>query len=440
MTPGLCRDCLVWLDDATTVDRCPACRSRRIVAHPELGSLTLAHIDCDAFYATVEKRDDPTIRDRPVIVGGGRRGVVSAACYIARRYGVHSAMPMFKALQLCPDAVVIPPDMAKYAAVSRQVRAIFLAATPLVEPIALDEAFLDLTGTEQVHRRPAAATLADIARRVEHEIGITVSIGLSHTKFLAKLASEIDKPRGFGVIGRAEARGFLASRSVRVIPGVGPKTAARLSADGIERIADLQALGAIELERRYGEIGRRLAELSEGRDAREVVPDRDAKGISAETTFEMDLAGAAALKKELWPLCERVADRLKAAGLSGPTVVLKLKTADFRLITRRTTLSSPTQLAETIWRAAVPMLEATIGNRRFRLLGVGVTGLVAAGPSTLELFGDDTARIERVERTIDRIRAKFGREAIGKGRGLTREVSRRPATTGGPPPRGRDRT
>ncbi|MBI3452716.1 MAG: DNA polymerase IV [Rhodospirillales bacterium] len=420
MAPGLCRDCLSPLDRAGEAERCPRCGSTRLLFHPELFALAFAHVDCDAFYASVEKRDDPTLADRPLIVGGGRRGVATTACYIARRYGVRSAMPMFKALKLCPQAVVIRPDIAKYARVSRDVRALFDEATPLVEPVSLDEAYLDLAGTEAVHRRPPALTLAGLARRIETEIGITVSIGLSFNKFLAKLASEIDKPRGFGVIGRQEARGFLAGRPVRVIPGVGAKQEARLTADGIAMIGDLQRVGADELGRRYGAFGRRLAHLAEGEDSREVERDHEAKILSAETTFETDLAALPALEEELWPLCEKLAGRLKQAGLVGRTAVLKLKTADFRLLTRRHQLDRPTQLAEAMFRAARPLLAREAGRRRFRLIGIGLDDLmpaVEAGPPA-DLFGGPDDRLEAVERAIDRVREKFGPASIGKGRGL----------------------
>jgi DNA polymerase-4 len=341
------------------------------------------------------------------------------ACYVARKYGVRSAMPMFKALRLCPHAVVIRPDMEKYAAVSREVRAIFRDATPLVEPVSLDEAYLDLAGTEAIHHRGAAATLADIARRIEHEIGITVSIGLSDNKFLAKLASEIDKPRGFGVIGRAEARGFLASRPVRVILGVGEKMAARLAADGIATIGDLQRLGGDQLALRYGAMGRRLAQLAIGEDDRDVVPDRPAKSISAETTFERDLAGLAQLDAELWPLCERVSERLKESELAGRTVVLKLKTAGFRILTRRHALNQPTQLADAIYQMARPLLQHETTGARYRLIGVGVSDLSdARAADQPDLFDQASARQAAVERALDSVRKRFGKRSIGKGRGL----------------------
>jgi DNA polymerase-4 len=418
LAAGLCRDCLFWLADADPLARCPACGGARLIAHPELGELTLAHIDCDAFYASVEKRDNPELTDLPVIVGGRKRGVALTACYVARRYGVHSAMPMFKALALCPQAVVIRPDMEKYARVSHHVRAIFHAATPQVEPVSLDEAYLDLSGTAEFHARPPAATLADVARRVEHEIGITVSIGLSCNKFLAKLASEMDKPRGFGVIGAAEARGYLSGRPVRIIPGVGAKMSARLAADGISRIADLQALGSDQLGQRYGAFGRHLAAVAMGIDDRKVEPDRDTKGISAETTFERDLSTAVELQPELWRLCERVSERLKKAGLAGATAVLKLKTDEFRILTRRKGLGRPTQLADVLYRAAAELLAPEIGRRRYRLIGVGAVDLIEVESIEPELFDAAAESEDRVERVLDEVRARFGRDVIGKGRGL----------------------
>ncbi len=426
--PGVCRDCLAPIEAGAEIDRCPRCGAARLLRHPEIGELALAHIDCDAFYASIEKRDDPSLADKPVIVGGGTRGVVSTACYIARRFGVHSAMPMFKALKACPQAVVIRPDMAKYAAASRQVRTIFAAATPLVEPVSLDEAYLDLSGTQAVHGRSAAAVLAGVARDVERQVGITVSIGLSWSKFLAKLASEMDKPRGFGVIGRAEATALLGPRPVRAIPGVGPKLDMRLAADGIRRIGDLQALGAETLRARYGTMGAWLAERAFGRDGRMVEPDHDARGISAETTFARDLEGVEPIAAELWPLCETVSRRLKKAGLAGRSVVLKLRRADFRLLTRRRTLAEPTQLAERIWETAHALLADAVGNGRFRLVGVGLADLAdASAADTPDLFAA-TTESRAIEQAIDAVRAKFGDAAITRGRGFRLGTNRRPKT------------
>jgi DNA polymerase-4 len=430
MSSGLCRDCFARIEDSE-VGRCPACGSTRLARHPELDRLSLAHIDCDAFYASVEKRDDPGLRDKPLIVGGGTRGVVSTCCYIARKFGVRSAMPMFKARELCPQAVVIRPDMAKYAGVSRQVKAVFEETTPLVESLSLDEAFLDLAGTEKLHHAPPSVTLARIAKRIEDEIGITVSIGLAPNKLLAKLASELDKPRGFGVIGHAEARAFLATRPVRVLPGVGPRLGERLAEDGFARVADLQREGETKLAARYGDTGRWLWRMAEGRDERVVEPEREAKSISAETTFARDLGDAETLSAELWPLAEEVAHRLKKNHLAGRTVQLKLKTSSFKILTRRTTLPAGTQLADTLFRAADGMLRAEVARDRrlrYRLIGVGASELAEPGteaPGQVDLFGQapkspDDPRSAKVEMAIDAVREKFGTTAIGKGRGLGR--------------------
>ena len=414
----LCRDCL-RLGPAEAGERCAACGSPRLVRHGELATLTIAHLDSDAFYASVEKRDRPELRDRPVIVGGGRRGVVSAACYLARTYGVRSAMPMFKALQACPRATVIRPDMKKYAAVSRQVQAVLLATTPLVEPLSLDEAFLDFTGTEALHRRAAAQTLAAIAQRIEAEIGITVSVGLSYNKFLAKIASELDKPRGFALIGRAEAPEFLAGRPVGLIFGVGKAMQQRLAADGITRIGDVQRRDRGELTARHGAMGERLWSFARGQDARPVDPAGQRRSISAETTFETDLVDLASLEGVLWRLSEKVSLRLKRAGLASEAVALKLKTADFRLRTRHARLAGASQLAERLYATAAVLLAREVDGSRFRLLGLGCDRLCPppAGDA-FDLADPDAGKRAVVERAVDRLRERFGQGAIGKGRGV----------------------
>jgi DNA polymerase-4 len=414
---GLCRDCFATVPEGA--ERCPACKRPRLVFHPELHNLTIAHLDCDAFYAAVEKRDNPELRDKPLIIGGGQRGVVSTCCYIARIRGVRSAMPMFKALAACPEAVVLKPDMAKYSRVGREVRALMRDMTPLVEPVSIDEAFLDLTGTERLHHASAATSMARLAKRIEDEIGITVSVGLSHNKFLAKIASDLDKPRGFAVIGRAETLSFLAAKPVSLIWGVGKALEAKLARDGITRIAQLQKMEENDLMARYGSMGRRLWRLARGEDFRHVEPSHEAKSISAETTFMRDISSAAELDRILWPLCEKVSRRAKVANVSGSTVVLKLKTADFKTRTRNQTLPDPTQLAEVIYRIASPMLAREAKGTSFRLLGVGISGLsdgdIADPP---DLLDPDASRRAAAERAMDRLREKFGEQSIGKGRGL----------------------
>jgi DNA polymerase-4 len=415
--PALCRDCLAW-HDPPRGPRCPACRSPRLVAHSELASLAIAHVDADAFYASVEKRDDPSLADRPLIVGGGRRGVVTTCCYIARIAGVRSAMPMFKALRLCPDAAVVRPRMEVYAAVSRAIRAEMEALTPLVEPLSLDEAFLDLTGTERLLGAPPAVSLAGLARRIEREIGVTVSIGLSHAKFLAKTASDLDKPRGFSAIGRAETLDFLGPRPVRSLWGVGATLAARLEADGLARIADLRARSEAELVARHGSVGRRLHALAHGRDDRAVTPDRPVKSVSAETTFEADIAEADPLLGHLWRLAVRVSDRAKAKGVAGRTATLKLKTARFRTLTRQAPLGEATNLADDLYRAGESLLAQALGEGPFRLLGIGLGGLEPAREAEAALFDDARAARIRAERVSDQIRARFGPQTIFRGRAL----------------------
>ncbi|WP_170937068.1 MULTISPECIES: DNA polymerase IV [Rhodomicrobium] len=374
MLTQLCRDCCQLV--APRAGSCPDCGGERRIAHAELAALTIAHIDCDAFYASVEKRDRPDLREKPLIVGhDGGRGVVTTACYIARRYGVRSAMPMFKALDLCPDAVVLPPDMGKYKAVSDDIRAIFRAATEVIEPVSLDEAYLDLTEAHESGERAAAEALAVIALRVEREVGITVSIGLSCNKFLAKLASEMDKPRGFSVIGAAEAKAVLAPMSIRKINGVGQATAQRLEASGIASIGQLQALSEMQLVTQYGKFGRRLARYAQGEDERAVTPDRPTKSISAETTFSRDTGSADELIAVARRLGERVATQLQRKGLAGGAVVLKLKTSDFRLLTRSKRLPNATQRASVLAEAAEFLIRRDADGRRFRLIGVGVDDL-----------------------------------------------------------------
>ncbi len=414
MTSAFCRDCLI--DVPRKAGRCPECGSPRLLRHPELGDLALAHIDCDAFYATIEKRDDPSLADKPLIVGGGKRGVVTTACYIARTFGVRSAMPMFEARRLCPHATIIPPNMSKYAAVSRQVRALMLDLTPMVEPVSIDEAFLDLAGTERLHGMSPAKCLARLAFAVERDIGITISIGLSVNKFLAKIASDLDKPRGFAVLGEADAKGFLAPKPVSVIFGVGRVTAQRLAADGFKIIADLQQADETDLMRRYGAEGRRLWRLARGLDERDVSPDREAKSISAETTFERDVASTAALEKILWHLSEKVSSRLKKGDLAGSTVTLKLKTADFRIRTRAHSLDDPTQLAATIFAAGRELLAAEIDGTRYRLIGIGVSTLTSADRADPgNLLDPQSMRSAAAERALDHVRARFGNEAAMRG-------------------------
>lgn len=417
---ALCRDCLEDLSSLEeTPSRCPACGGRRIIAHPELHHLTIAHIDCDAFYATVEKRDDPSIRDKPVIVGGGQRGVVSAACYTARIYGVRSAMPMFKALAACPDAVVIRPNMKKYSEEGQRIRERMLSLTPLVEPLSIDEAFLDLTGTQRLHRASPATKLAGLVLEIEKEMKLSASIGLSYNKFLAKVASDLDKPRGFAVIGQAEALDFLTDKPVSMLWGVGKALQGSLLRDGIRTIGDLRPYEEEELMRRYGTIGRRLYRFSRGEDHRSVDPRSPAKSISSETTFDQDVADLRTLEKTLWRLCEKVSLRLKKAELAAGGITLKLKSKDFRTLTRSRKIQTPTQLADRLFREAQPLLAAQADGTSYRLIGIGGADLTKPqGADAPDLLEPDRQKRAQVERAIDKVRAKLGEGAILKGRGL----------------------
>ena len=413
---SFCRDCLA--DGPPDGAACGACGSARIVRHSELYELAIAHVDCDAFYAAVEKRDNPALQDEAVIVGGSRRrGVVLTCCYNARKFGVRSAMPMFQAMQLCPHATVVPPDMDKYAAVAREVRALLKTLTPMVEPVSLDEAYLDLSGTERLHQRSPAKTMARVATEIERTLGITVSVGLSHNKFLAKLASDLMKPRGFAVIGRAETRQFLHDKPVWMIRGCGPVLQKRLAADGVTRIGQLQDIGESRLGSRYGDTGRWLYRLAIGEDRRIIEADGERKSISSETTFEFDVAKLDDLERILWEQCEHLSSRAKAAGVGGRTVVLKLKTSAFRIRTRGATLDDPTQLSDVLFRVGRTLLAREADGTSYRLLGIGLSKIepaVKCDPPNL--LDQRAARRANVERAMDTVRAKFGDGAVRKGR------------------------
>ena len=424
---SICRACGQFEEGNGRPRRCPTCGSPRLTSHPELGTLDIAHIDCDAFYASVEKRDNPELTDRPVIVGGGNRGVVSACCYIARLKGVHSAMPMFQANKLCPDATIIHPNMEKYGYIGRKIREIMLEKTPLVEPLSIDEAFLDLSGTKLLHGAAPAETLVMLVKHIEDEIGITASIGLSYNKFLAKTASDLDKPRGFAIIGRADAIDFLSPRSVGTMWGVGKSLQARLARDGITTIGQLRDIDPQVLTARYGAMGRRLSKLSRGEDSRRVDPRGKAKSISSETTFGGEIKNLDQLSYRLWPLCETVARKLIGKKLGALGITLKLKTSNFQSITRSKKLAAPTQLAEILYQSALPLLAKEANGTRYRLIGIGVTGFAApdeADPNNL--LDDRPEKFARIEGAMANIRAKFGRPAINKGRTLLSRSSEKP--------------
>lgn len=415
--PTLCKDCLTTFHSGT---RCPACRSPRKVSHPELFDLTIAHMDCDAFYASVEKRDNPALADKPVIIGGGHRGVVSTACYVARIKGVKSAMPMFQALKLCPDAVVVRPRMDAYVEASRAIRAMMDELTPTVEPLSLDEAFMDMTGTARLHGAPPAVMLARLIKRMKSELGLTGSIGLSHNKFLAKVASDLDKPRGFSVIGKAETTAFLRPKPVRLIWGIGPVAQDSMSAAGIRTFDDLLRWDRRDLHDRFGSMGERLYGLARGEDGRRISNSAPVKGISNETTFATDTSDPDILDGHIWRLAEKISARAKAKDIAGRVVTLKLKTSDFKQLSRRQSLHHPTQLADTIYRTARNLFDQAGTKGPFRLIGVGISAL---GPSadadrTGDLLDPDASKRAKAEAAADKIREKFGKDAIIKGRAL----------------------
>jgi DNA polymerase-4 len=393
-----------------------------VLVHYELERLSIAHMDCDAFYASVEKRDRPELRDVPVIVGGGKRGVVTTCCYIARISGVRSAMPMFKALKACPQAVVIKPDFSKYRTESRRIMEMVRDLTPLVQPLSLDEAWMDLSGTERLHGAPPVETLARLQARIEAEVGITVSIGLAANKFLAKIASDLDKPRGFSLIGAAEAQSFLAPRPVGILPGVGPAMVSSLEAANLRTVGDIARADLKDLAARLGSGGLRLHALAHGRDTRPVDPDQVRKSISAETTFEHDLKTFDDLDDRLTWLADKVARQARAGNLAGRVVTLKLRGSDFRILTRRKALAVPTQTAKTILAVGRELLTQELKSgapgRSFRLVGVGITELLEPEAVESDFFGGDERRALAGEKTADAIRARFGAGAVTSARAL----------------------
>jgi DNA polymerase-4 len=414
---ALCRDCCSILPDAAL--SCLNCRPGRVVSHPQLFRLTIAHVDCDAFYASVEKRDRPELASRPVIVGGGKRGVVTAACYVARMYGVKSAMPMFKALKACPDAVVIRPDFEKYGQASRAVRTLMNELTPLVLPLSIDEAVMDLAGTEALHGAPPAVVLARFARRVEQQVGITVSIGLAANRLMGKIAAGRNKPRGFAVIGGDEARLWLANEPVRLLPGIGPALARKLETMGITRLGHLQVLSDRDAMLRLGEDGPALVRRARGEDARTVHPGHETKSISSETTFSSDLTSVVDMERHLWRLTEKLARRLKAQDLAAAGVVLKLKTTRFASRTRAARLSAPTVLPDRLFAAARALLAREATGTAFRLIGIGANPLAPRDQADRgDLADTETPRMAAAQAAIDTLRARFGETSVIKGRAL----------------------
>lgn len=413
--PGLCRKCARLTPPAS---RCPECGSSPYLQHPEIETLSIAHLDCDAFFASIEKRDDPSLEHKAVIIGGGRRGVVATACYNARVYGVRSAMPMFKALKLCPDAVVIKSNFDKYTEASKAIRQKMENLTPLVQPVSIDEAYLDLTGTERLHGHAPAIMLARLQDEIKADIGITVSIGLSHNRFLAKSASELDKPRGFAVIGRNETIRFLQDKPVDFIHGVGPAQSRQIRGKGFETLGDLQRVDVKTLVGLFGETGLWLHQRAHGIDNRIVDPKSERKSVSSETTFIDDISDPLLLEDHLWWLCEKTAFRAKMAGVQGSVITLKLKTSDFKSRTRRVSLSSPTQLSQHLFRTGKQLLAKECDGTRFRLIGIGISELEPATPDIGDLIDPTALKRAQAERAADKAQQKFGKGIITTARGI----------------------
>tara|TARA_X000000368_G_scaffold95644_2_gene73370 strand:+ start:13897 stop:15174 length:1278 start_codon:yes stop_codon:yes gene_type:complete len=414
---SICRECLSTFD--SKVLYCANCESLNLISHKEIEKLDIAHVDCDAFYASIEKRDNPKLKNSAVIIGGGKRGVVATACYLARIKGVRSAMPMYKALKLCPSAIIIKPNMSKYRDASRKIQNLMNQLTPLTEPISLDEAFLDLSGTKKLHKKIPAVLLAELSKKINQEVGISVSIGLSYNKFLAKICSDLDKPKGFSLLGRGDSKKFLSSQPVEILWGVGKILKRKLNDDGIKTISQIEELGIKEVINRYGSIGSHIYSLSQGKDLRRVVPQRQIKSISHETTFENDISDKEVLEKKLWSLCEKVSKRSKEKGLGGQTITLKLKTKEFKLISRSCTIDEPTQIGELIFQNSKTLLDREDDKVKYRLIGVGISNLKDSELCDLyDLINISKTKNAKIEYAIDDIRNKFGKDLIKKGRSI----------------------
>ncbi len=378
----------------------------------------ILHVDMDAFYASVEQRDDPALRGRPVAVGGYNRGVVAAASYEARQFGIRSAMPMREAMRRCPDLVRVPLRMSHYKAISKTVFGVFHEFTPLVEGLSLDEAFLDVTQCESLFG-PAAAIAASIKSRIHAATGLTASVGVAPNKLTAKIASDLDKPDGLVVLEPASLQAVLDPLPAEVLPGIGRETLARLHARGIRRIAELRTAPDAVLEPIFGRFTRRVRERAAGLDDRPVVASRTAKTISAEETFDTDLGDRDALRAELLRLAERATSRLRAAALAAGTVQVKIRRADFSTFTRQRALRPPGNGTDRIYAVACELLDEWRREHpgaRIRLLGVGGSDLRPADQADLFTAGDTGG--SAVDRTVDGIRERFGDLALGRARTL----------------------
>ena len=382
----------------------------------------ILHIDMDAFYASVEQLDNPDLKGKCVIVGGpSNRGVVTAASYEARKFGVHSAMPMFQAKRKCPEAIVVPGRMSRYKELSKEVMSLLKDYTPLMEQVSIDEAYLDITGCERLHGKPEEMAHG-IKKRIRDTVGLPCSIGIAPTKFLAKIASDLDKPDGLYIIRPEDVVAFIDGLPIRKVPGVGKMMHQQLDQMGIKTLGEVRKYSDQTLTKKLGRYGQRLIDLSGNVDKSKVTPSHTAKSVSSETTLAENTADKALLKGHLLRRAESVARQLRKSGQRARTVTLKVKHSDFRQVTRRTSLSDPTQSSKAIYDAAVDLLDRYAIKKHVRLIGVGTSGLVPVDmPKQAELFGDlsvganrDDTDWEKVDAAVDSIVRKFGKDVIGK--------------------------
>jgi len=415
--PSLCRDCFqIFRYDV----RCRNCNSPRIVSHANLLQLTIAHIDCDAFYASIEKRENPEIRNSPVIVGEKNRGVVTTCCYIARIDGVRSAMPIFQAKKLCPDAIIISPRMNHYKKISKSIKEILTTLSPAIEFISLDEAYIDFKGTRRLHGEAPAVKLAKISKQIETELGISISIGLSYNKFLSKIGSDLDKPRGFSIIGQSDAKKVLEDKPVSKILGVGKKTKMILEGNCINKISDLLIYEKNQLIDLLGSFGETLWFMARGIDYRRITPNKRPKSISCEKTLQTNQIDPEILTSFVWDLTEEISFRLKDLSLVAKNFKLKLKTANFNLLVRSITLENYSNSPEKIFQANKILLKKNIFKGPFRLVGITATNFLNCQDTVWKdnLFEQSDNQILAAEEAIDYIRSKFGKKAIIRGRSL----------------------
>jgi DNA polymerase-4 len=401
---------------------------------PDVTERTILHVDLDAFFAAVEQRDRPELRGKPVIVGGGgsnQRGVVSTASYEARKFGVHSAMPLREAGRRCPDGIFLPVNGRKYQTVSREVMAILRRYTPLVEPISIDEAFLDVTGSRDLFG-DGPAIARSIKNAVRDEIRLTISVGVASTKLVAKIASDLEKPDGLVVVPPGSEAAFLAPLEISRLWGVGAKTAAVLREYGVRTMGDLAALPVDLLERRFGKHGAALAERARGVDADRVVGEGEAaKSVGHEHTFDVDTSDRDEIERTLLAMADGVAGRLRATGVRASTVTVKIRDSSFRTITRQRTLPEPTDLTEPIYRIALELARPEVRGLRIRLLGVSASHL--GEREQLGMFPSDDPRRRRAIEAADRLRRRFGERAVTRARllgtGLPAPFERDPRTS-----------